>query len=133
MHPADRDQTKTEETASLAHQFLEREMFATYKKEVMGILTQCYDRIFESESRICTFYAQKNRKVATQKRLSSLRGLLAKAPELEARLIAFEGDVALMMGDTVLAEQKRTELKDNFPDVHEHLAQAPRKSFSHRF
>lgn len=135
--PADRDQTKTEETIGLTDKFLERELFDTYRKEVHTIRDQCFARLFESECNVCLFYANRNRTHAVDKRLHHLdEKIVQRAPELKPRFIAFEMDIAALQGNQDRLDEKRAILKAEYPEYDALItAENERKShnLTHRF
>lgn len=111
----DRDQSKTQETLTLANSFLDRkEIFKTYTQDVSSIQQKCYEKLCKSDLNIAEFYLKRGTSkdlVAANLRLESIRKeYLDKVPSLEPRVLALEIDYATKTKDFVLAEQKRTVL-----------------------
>ncbi len=132
----DRDQSKTKEALELTEQFLARsDLFTTYEKDVKNINKKCHEKLVESEINIFTFYMNKGSLTAAQKRLDGIRkDFLPQLPSLEARFINLECQLAQKQNNTKLAEQKRTELTQKFPEYSTKLtANKTKRSFVHRF
>ncbi len=105
---ADRDQSPTEKTLELAHQFLKREdLFATYKKEVRQIERECYQRLAASDIRVAEFYIIKQHDYdSAKKRLSTIRDeWLEKAPEVELELARLEVTLSGLCVDFNVSEE----------------------------
>lgn len=131
----DRDQTKTQETVDFANKFLSHDVYMQYKKEVKDIRSQCYTKLIESELNICTYYLNKQSFKAVQNRLKNIRtSLLSYAPEMEARVLLCECDLADQMHDTKLKELKQKEL-ESLPSYEQVLAaqKKAKRSFAIRF
>lgn len=92
---AEHDQTKTLEAKELAETFLKRITFTTYKKEVEQILSQCEERLFESEVIAFNFYISRSNDTAAKKRLYGEKGIketyLKKSiPNIQERVASLE-------------------------------------------
>jgi len=118
---SDRDQSKTQETLTLANSFLDRkEIFKKHTQDVSSIQLKCYEKLCDSDINVTEFYLKRGKSkdlIAAQQRLDSLRKeFLDKVPSLEPRVLALEINHATKIKDFALAEQKRTLLAQRFPD-----------------
>jgi outer membrane assembly lipoprotein YfiO len=135
----DRDQTKTQETLTLANTFLDRkDIFKTYAQDVSSIQQQCYEKLCQSELNVTEFYLKRGKSkdiIAAQQRLDGLRKeYLEKVPAAEPHILALEIETAVKNNDTATAEQKRTILASRFPDNKvTKLAAGKKLSFVDRF
>lgn len=90
----DRDQTKTEETLTLAESFLKQDHFSTYTKEVETIARESINKLIESEVSICQYHLKRGRIKSAEKRVASLRkNWLSKQNELEPVLLSLENRI----------------------------------------
>ena len=117
----DRDQSKTQETLTLANSFLDRkEIFTKYAQDVSSIQLQCNEKLCQSDLSVTEFYLKRGKEkdlVAAQQRLENIRKEYSdKVPSLEPRILALEIDHAVKTKDFTLAEQKRTILANRFPE-----------------
>jgi len=104
--PCDRDQSKTEETLSLAAAFLKQDHFTQYKDEVSALFAQCQQRLIESELSICQFYIKRGRLKPAQRRLDTLKSTwLPLVPSMEQTLNTCQEE--LNMQD--MLQKERTE------------------------
>lgn len=69
----DRDQTQTEKTLLLSNEFLKRPTFAKYHDVVGRVQTMCYEKLVESELRICKFYKDKGQEKAVKIRIAHMQ------------------------------------------------------------
>jgi len=115
---AERDQTATRDAIELANKFLEREeIFTTHSKEVQSIRTSCYDRLFENEVNIFNFYCSRQRYKSAKTRLANIRKeYIPLIPTCDPFLITLEIQLAQMVKDASLLEEKKKELTQRFPD-----------------
>lgn len=118
----DRDQSKTQETLTLANAFLERkDVFTTYTQDVSSIQKECYGKLCQSDLSIAEFYLKRGKSkdlVAANQRLENIRkDYLEHVPSLEPRILALEIEYATKTKDFTLAEQKRTLLANRFPEA----------------
>jgi len=117
----DRDQSKTQETLTLATSFLDRkEIFKTYTQDVSSIQQKCYEKLCQSDLNIAEFYLKRGKSkdlIAANLRLNSIRSeYLDKVPSIEPRVLALEIDYATKTKDLVGAEQKRTILANRLSE-----------------
>lgn len=120
----DRDQTKTEETLTLAEQFLQQEHFVVHRNEVVAVQTQCYEQLAASECNICNFYVTRGKFAAAEKRLKNIRSKwLPKLPTLEQQITLLETQIMeqreqaaqLSIKNTKVAYNKKTKhMADRF-------------------
>lgn len=104
---SDRDQTITENTISLAQNFLENSNYKTFEKEVTDIQQQCYKKIVKSELGICDFYLKQGNYNAAQQRVAHLKSdYIPKVPDIEADILAMELEIAEKQEATRIAQQK---------------------------
>ena len=139
---AERDQSKTHHTISLADSFIERkDIFNKYTNEVLTIRTTCYKKAIESEVNIFNFYVNRGKIVSAQNRLKNVRkDWLTKFPEIEMQLtqmeIQLEDKIVLLAGGKIPTRTDsslpaKTLLPQETPTV---IAQAEQaKPFSARF
>ncbi len=118
MLEIDRDQTKTKETIKQSELFLAKSTrFKEYSGEVKKILTTCEEHLFNSELKVARFYASQFRNEAAKVRIANIeKEFTGKIPNLKPRLLLAEVEFATWQGDKKAAEQKATELAQNFPD-----------------
>jgi outer membrane protein assembly factor BamD (BamD/ComL family) len=69
----DRDQTQTEKTLILSSEFLQLPTFAKYHDVVGRVQTMCYEKLVESELRICKFYRDNGQNKAVNIRIAHMQ------------------------------------------------------------
>jgi outer membrane assembly lipoprotein YfiO len=115
----DRDQTKTEETVTLAEQFLQQEHFTVYKNEVLTIQTQCYEQLAASECNICNFYTTRGKFAAAEKRLKNIRSKwLPKLPTLEQQITMLETHIMEQREKAIALSTKNIKVANNKKTKH---------------
>ena len=115
----DRDQTKTEETLALTEQFLQQDLFTSYKNEVLTIRTQCHEQLAASECNICNFYLTRGKLTAAEKRLKKIRSSwLPKLPTIEPEIILLEAQLAEQKEEASSLTVKHTKLAHNKKTKH---------------
>lgn len=124
---AERDQTNTKKAIELADQFLARaELFAQYTDKVLEIRDRCYKNLARSECNVYTFYLNNGQYAQAERRLSGIRTeWIAKVPDLEAEVLAFEIDLAQRQKNSELASAKQAELNQKFPNIVVTQARSP--------
>lgn len=124
----DRDQTETQNTITLADKFLGYSTFAQYRKQVLDIRLQCYQRIIQSELNVCDYYLKNKQPKAITKRLEHVRSKwLAKVPEYESQVLSYEIRLAELEGNV----GKRTELQEKHAALNSSLITAQADSLKH--
>ncbi len=89
----DRDQTQTEATLVLCAEFLQRPTFFKYHDVVRRVQTMCYEKLVESELRICKFYRDKGQEKAVKMRIAHMQEKWGeKFLQLTQHIATFEKD-----------------------------------------
>ncbi len=82
---ADKDQTNTKKTIELTKEFLKRAQNSDLIKEAATILMQCYERLYNHEVYVFTFYLKKKNFTSAQMRLDyiakNFESIFANLPE----------------------------------------------------
>jgi hypothetical protein len=112
LYDAEHDQTRTREVIALTDTFLAKStIFTTYKNEVAGIRTQCYQRLFDQEKGIVAFYLDQSKLKSAQTRLANVRKeFITVLPTCEQKLLELEIECAMKMNNAPLANEKSTQL-----------------------
>ena len=124
MLSADRDQTPTLNTISLADAFLEKnELYKQYNKDVQEIRTSCYYALYDNEVTIFEYYLKKGSNKAAETRLASLRkSYQTLLPDTEPKILHMEYRVALAKNEPVRAKNVYAKLEKKFPTYTQRLA-----------
>ena len=132
---AERDQTKTRETLDLATTFLEKAaLFVTYTPRVIELADKCRQRLLEHEISITNFYLNRGSTVSAQKRIEGMRTTFSTMlPASESSILSLEIDLATKTNNLVLADTKRKELAQKFPDTYATLTAPKPVKLAHRF
>lgn len=135
IQDAERDQTKTRETLDLTTTFLDKAaLFVVYAPQVIDIANKCRQRLLENEISIANFYLNRGSTLSAQKRIEGMRTTFATAlPSSESSILSLEIDLATKVNNPVLAETKRKELAQKFPDVYTTLTAPKPVRLAHRF
>lgn len=129
----DRDQQPTHETIQLADDFLSRTTFKEYRKQVLDIRLQCYQRVVQSELNVCDFYLKSRKPKVVERRLNRIRSeWLAKIPEMESDILSYELRLAQLNGDTESINLVKEKIKEKDPLLVAQ-ANAAQVSFRNRF
>jgi len=87
----DRDQSATEKALALADDFLKRDLFTTYTKEVAEIRHTCQQTLAQNDCYVAEFYIKHKSYAAAERRLTNLRSeWVDKVPEIKAPLTTLE-------------------------------------------
>lgn len=108
MLEADRDQTKTKETLSLAQAFLARPIFTAYRSKVVTIAHDCNARLWDHEEYVITHYLQRGKLMGARKHIDALeKNLLPVLPDCQLRFLAVQASFADACHKPKEAEEKR--------------------------
>jgi outer membrane assembly lipoprotein YfiO len=87
----DRDQAPTEETLRLAKEYLERDLFTLYRKEVAAIQKECESILAQADCGITEFYIKQGNYTSARRRIQHIRtAWLEKVPEVATTLAHLE-------------------------------------------
>src|SRR3989338_741431 len=114
---ADRDQTATYNTISLADSFLAKsDVYKHYNDDVKQIRLSCYNRLYDHEVTVFEYYMKKGSTKAAETRLSALKkSYIKKLPNLEPAILHLEYRLAQAKNDTDTAKKIYYRLASNFP------------------
>jgi outer membrane assembly lipoprotein YfiO len=91
----DRDQSSTEKALSLSNDFLKRDLFTTYKKEVAAIQQLCQETLAQNDCYVAEFYLKGKSYTAAERRLKGVRSeWVDKVPEITPALAVLETTLA---------------------------------------
>lgn len=105
------DQSKTEQTISLAKKFLSKNLYKTYVADVSIIQKQCVNTLFESEINIFNFYLEQKKLNAAEQRLAYIKEHFSTIlSSHEPLILTLESSLARQQGNLQLAQEKQQEL-----------------------
>ena len=88
---SDRDQAPTEETLRLAKEYLARDSFTLYRKEVAAIQKECESILAQADCGITEFYIKQGNYTSASRRIEHIRtAWLKKVPEVALNLAQLE-------------------------------------------
>jgi outer membrane assembly lipoprotein YfiO len=113
---ADRDQSFTQKTLTLAEKFLDRTIYQEYAPDVSSIRDKCCEKLVEHEIHVFNHYLTRGSFTSAHNRLNYIKKeFLAKIPGVEPRLLTLEVKLALRQNNLTLAQQKKEDLTQRFP------------------
>lgn len=117
---ADRDQSFTQKTLTLAEKFLDRTIYKEYAPDVSGIRDKCCEKLVEHEIHVFNHYLTRGSFTSAHNRLNYIKKeFLAKLPGVEPRLLTLEVKLALRENNLTLAQQKKEDLTKRYPTYYD--------------
>ncbi len=105
----DRDQAPTEETLRLAKEYLERDSFTLYRKEVATIQKECESMLAQADCGITEFYIKQGNYPSASRRIKHIRtAWLEKVPEVATTLVHLEVQLGAEWKDFKVPEKSTT-------------------------
>ncbi len=103
---SDRDQAPTEETLRLAKEYLERDSFTPYRKEVAAIQKECESILAQADCGITEFYIKQGNYTSASRRIKHIRtAWLEKIPEIATTLAHLEVQLGTEWKDFKVPEE----------------------------
>jgi len=112
----DCDQTETEKTILLCHEYLQNLTYAKYQKDVFDIQNTCENKLIDKEVYVFNFYLKRGEIAASRNRLTYLKEKFSeKHPELSPRLLYLECKLAKHEKNDTIVTQNLSVLKQKYP------------------
>jgi outer membrane assembly lipoprotein YfiO len=113
----DCDQSDTQDAIKLCNEYLAKSTFVKYKSDIKDIQNTCERKLIDKEIYVYDFYLNKGNYAAAQKRLQDLKdNYLIKNPDIEARLLFLECQLAQKQKNNQVLNDKLEVLMFKYPD-----------------